>query len=152
MIIASLEQFPRFFPLHPLFSHACEFLRLVQKQGLPEGKFCLEGEQLVALSVQDAKEPEGRLKAHRRCIEVMYVLSDTDRLMWSPISTCTDIATEYSPGSDTAVYFTKNASVIDIPHGHLCILFPEDAHASAPPAEGNPKKILLKVALAGIPS
>jgi YhcH/YjgK/YiaL family protein len=151
MIIASLDQFPRFFPLHPLFPQACEFLRLVQKQGLPEVKFCLEGEKLVALVVQDAKEPEGRLKAHRRYIEVLYVLSDTDRLLWSPISTCIDIATEYSPESDTAVYFTKNASIIDIPHGHLCILFPEDAHASAP-TENSPKKILLKLSLAGQPS
>ena len=79
-------------------------------------------------------------------------LSDTDRLMWSPVSTCTDIAADYSPESDTSVYFTKNASTIDIPRGHLCILFPEDAHASAPPAEGNPKKILLKLSLAGQPS
>jgi biofilm protein TabA len=149
MIVASLDQFPRFFPLHSLFSHTYEFLRLVQKQGLPEGRFFLEGDQLLAVVVQDVKEPEGRLRAHQRFIDVQYVINGTDRLMWAPVSTCQDIAADYSTESDTTLYYTQNPSIIDIPHGHLCILFPEDAHASAP-GEDNPKKVLLKVAITGL--
>ena len=146
MIVEPLSSFVKYLSIHPLFPKAYDFLCLVQQQGFPEGHFLLDGQRLIATIVTGENELETPLESHRKYITIQYVISGIDRIGWRPVSTCLDIALEYSPEQDRISYSDMPTTQIDVQPDCLAIFFPHDAHS---PLFGNGpvKKIILKVAV-----
>lgn len=146
MILEPLDQFPRYFPLHPLFPKVHEFLRLVQSQGFPEGRFPIEGDRIIAIVSTGDKEPEAKLEIHRRYIDIQYIISGIDRMGWRPLAICTDVALDYSPEQDKILYADKPVAFVDVQPGSLAVFFPNDAHMPLT-GEGRVKKVIVKVSV-----
>jgi YhcH/YjgK/YiaL family protein len=150
MIVEPLDQFPRYFHLHPLFQKAYDFLSLVRLQGFPEGRFPIEEDQLIAIVSTGDKEPTAKLEAHRRYVDIHYIISGTDRIGWKSVATCKDVAVEYSPEQDKLLYADTPVAWVDVHPDCCAVFFPNDAHLPLS-GEGPVKKIILKLAIEACP-
>jgi biofilm protein TabA len=146
MIVEPLDQLPRYFGLHPLFQKADDFLNLAERQGFPEGRYPLDGEKLIAIVSTGDREIGAQLEAHRRYIDIQYIMSGVDRIGWRPVATCQDIASAYAIEQDKIFFADAPAAWIDVPPGCFAIFFPNDAHVPLS-GEGTVKKVILKVEL-----
>jgi YhcH/YjgK/YiaL family protein len=146
MILDSLKNLPSFFALNGLFPKAYEFLSIVQQRDFPVGKFPIEDDLLFAIVEEThGKGTENcRLEAHRKYIDIHYVISGIDTIGWLPLNHCRTIDQAYSRESDKIFFKDRPSSWLSLEPGFVCICFPEDAHAPLA-GDGHLKKVILKV-------
>jgi YhcH/YjgK/YiaL family protein len=92
---------------------------------------------------------EGKLEAHRKYIDIQFLLTGEELLGYTPVKDLT-VAEEYNPQKDIAFFNTpKEITKVKLEPGLFCILFPDDAHLPgcrlAEPAEV--RKVVIKVRL-----
>lgn len=130
MILDSLENSALYEPMHPLFARAFEFLRN-EVQGLPSGKHVIEGDRLFALV--STSPPRGRdgtkLEAHRKYIDIQYIIKGTDVMGLKPTCECAQIDDQYNPQTDMAVVLDRPTNWVTVPQGSFTIFYPDDSHA-----------------------
>jgi YhcH/YjgK/YiaL family protein len=148
MILDRLSSARRYAALHPGFEPAFEYLNSGQVQRLPPGKHAIDGERLhVMLSDQPGRGREAaRLEAHRKYIDIQYVLSGADLFGWRPLADCQSVDLPYDAQRDVA-FWTDRADVwVPLTAGTFVVFYPEDAHA---PMAGNDAmvKAVVKVAV-----
>jgi len=145
MILDTLANAERYYPLHPSFREAFEYLR---KGTFAAGRHELKKTQLFALG--DDTHGKGhekvRLEAHKRYIDIQFAVDGNDEIGWRPTHTCKDIAVSYNEEKDILYYSDEPWLWMNVPKGYFAIFFPEDAHA---PLAGNSpiKKIVMKIAI-----
>lgn len=112
------------------------------------GRQDLDG-QAIYVMVSDyltRPEPEGRWEAHRRYIDLQFVVRGTERIGVSPIGRLA--AGEYDEKKDVT-WLTGTGDFITLGARRFIILWPEDAHmpgiAAGAPAEV--RKVVIKVAV-----
>ncbi|MGA2092406.1 MAG: YhcH/YjgK/YiaL family protein [Sedimentisphaerales bacterium] len=112
------------------FAKAFEVLTdasLLQKK---DGKYTVEGDNLFYTIQRYATKPmsEGKLEAHRKYIDIQFLLSGVEILGYSPLKGLT-VAEEYNPEKDIVFFETpKEITKVKLEPGLFCILFPDDAH------------------------
>lgn len=148
MILDALEQSVRYASLHPRFAAAFEFLRTAQLAELSLGRHDIDGDRLFALI---SREPgRGRagskLEAHRRYIDIQYVIGGDDLIGWQPTATCHTLTMPYSDERDVALWSDEPACWLTVAPGQFVIFFPSDAHAPLA-TTGEARKAVLKVAV-----
>ncbi len=146
MIVEPLNQLTRYVPLHPLFQKAYEFLCLVERQGMPEGRFLIDEERLIAIVSTGDREIGAHLEAHKRYIDIQYIISGVDRIGWRSVATCQDVASPYSAEQDKIFYADTPVTWVDVQPGCCAVFFPNDAHIPLC-GEGTVKKVILKLIL-----
>jgi YhcH/YjgK/YiaL family protein len=146
MIVEPLNQISRYSTLHPLFQKSHEFLCLVERQGMPEGRFFIEGDSLIAIVSTGDKEIRAHLEAHRRYIDIQYIISGIDRIGWRSVETCHDISSVYSVEQDKIFFADTPVTWVDVQPGCCAVFFPNDAHMPLC-GEGPVKKVILKLAI-----
>jgi len=111
----------------------------------------IRGKQLFAVHQCYMSKPrnEARLEAHRRYIDIQYVLSGKEIMMFD----CTaGLKPTEAYSAEKDVEFLAPANPVDIPltKGTVAVLFPEDAHAPGIQANGAEKifKCVLKLEIA----
>ena len=144
MIVEPLDQLSRYFGLHPLFQKANDFLMLAERQGFPEGRYPLDGEKLIAIVTTGDREFGAQLEAHRRYIDIQYIMSGIDRIGWRSVASCQDIASAYAAEQDKIFFADTPVTWVDVQPGCFAIFFPNDAHVPLS-GEGPVKKIIIKV-------
>ena len=149
MIIDDLANTALYEKLHPLFPQAFAHLRkLAAQEDLPDGRIELDGERIHAgMTRRDGKPAdEARVEAHRRYIDIQYVVDGADRIGWMPVSDCHQ-PEGYNDEKDVEFYADRPDLWFDLAAGQFAVFFPHDAHA--PMAnEGRPiVKIVIKVAV-----
>jgi YhcH/YjgK/YiaL family protein len=137
---------PQYFPLHPLLCEAFLFLRQQRLISLPDGTYPIRGNNLYAV-VSHPPACQGalpKLEAHRRYIDIHYVLKGADVIGWRHVKECTRLQKKYSPVKDIQFFNDSPRWWATIPSGSFALCFPNDAHA--PCAGLKPcHKIVLKV-------
>lgn len=148
MILASLEVADRYAALHPGFAAAFAFLRTGQCDSLPLGKHALDGDRLFALIAEDAGRGRAGapLEAHRRYIDIQYVVRGTDTMGWLPLERCRRPRGEFDIAKDIVFFDDAPAAWVDVPEGTFTIFFPDDAHSPLA-GDGRPRKAVVKVAV-----
>lgn len=132
--------------LHPALAKAFTFLREAGVESLAPGRYDIEGDRLYA----NVEEGEGRgraaakLEAHRRYLDVQYLVTGQETIGWRPIHTCTQIDTAYDAERDFALYTDPPQSWPELLQGTFMIFWPEDAHAPAS-GTGSYRKVIVKV-------
>ncbi len=146
MIADTLENLPRYFPLHPGFQVAYDFLRQENISQLEDGKHPIDGEKVFAVMAREKGrgKNDSPLEAHRNYIDIQFTVAGSDCIGWRNIQSCTPDAKGYDSASDLEFFVDAPEFWTSVPAGHFAVFFPEDAHAPLA-TEGSLQKVVVKV-------
>jgi len=122
MILDSLTLWHRYAPLHPRLGHAFAFLEQVRPD-IVIGRHEIAGDDMFALVQRYQTRPiEGmQLEAHRRYIDVQYLVTGREAIHWAPLRA-----------------------------GQFMMLFPDDAHVPCCCIDA-PSEVVKVVVKSGLP-
>ena len=132
MILDTLDNATRYFALGERIATALKYLRDNDCTKLPVGKISIQGEQIYAL-VQDnttKTRDQGVWEAHRKYIDVQFVQSGRETILWAPLASMREETLAYDEKKDVALWkLVPDVTPVHLSAGHFVILFPADAHA-----------------------
>ena len=148
IIINKLQHAERYYKMHPTFERAFDFLRQDNLAELPAGRHEIDGDCLFCMI---SKSPgrtraEAKLEAHRKYIDIQYVIAGIDEMGWRPTADCKLIDTSYDADNDIEFFKDQPDSWTPVPAGTFVIFFPQDAHAPLV-GSGEIHKAVLKIAV-----
>jgi YhcH/YjgK/YiaL family protein len=147
MILARLEQADRYLSLHADFSAAFAFIRGQPLSDLPEGRIEIAGAIYAMVSRSPARHrSEARLEAHRKYIDLQYVIAGIEEMGWSARSDCQQPHGQYNAEKDVEFFADTPNSYVTVRPGEFVIFFPDDAHAPLI-GTGEVRKVVVKVRL-----
>ena len=148
MIFDHIDHAGRYEGLHPGFAAAFEFLRSSAIAELAVGKHDIDGQRLYVMISRDPGRgcEAAKLEAHRKYIDIQYLLDGTDLFGWKPLECCRQIDTPFDGDRDYGLFADTPDIWVPLPAGTFAVFFPEDAHA--PLADVQPMvKAVVKVAV-----
>lgn len=148
IIIDKLEHAEDYYDMHPAFEKAFEFLRQDGLAGLAADRYEIDGERLFCMISKGPgrSRAEAKLEAHRKYIDIQYVIAGADEMGWKPTADCKAIDTEYNADDDIMFFNDSPDSWTEVPAGSFVIFFPQDAHAPLV-GSGQIHKAVLKIAV-----
>ncbi len=148
MIIDRLENAERYYDLHPAFAKAFAFLNRSDLAQLPAERHDIDGDRLFCAISNGPGRPraEADLEAHRKYIDIQYVIAGTEEQGWKPTADCRVVHTPYDAGKDIGFFKDPPETWTEVPAGSFVIFFPQDAHAPLVGA-GQIHKAVLKIAV-----
>lgn len=110
----------------------------------------VDGEKVFAQiqSYESMPAEEGRFESHYNYIDIQYLQSGNEILLWTPLHTLTP-AGEYDSENDVRFYKDAPCSSILLRPGQFALFFPEDGHKPKCMVEQREPigKIVVKVAV-----
>ncbi len=146
MVLSPLSQADEYVSQHPYFAAAFEFLRQKNLADLEPGRYELVGDSLFCMISKGPgrTRDEAQLEAHKKYIDIQYVISGQEEMGWKPTAECTDISEPYSEENDI-MFFNDPVQVwTPVPPGSFVIFYPKDAHAPLV-GDGEIHKVVCKV-------
>jgi biofilm protein TabA len=145
MILARLEQADRYLAFHPDFAAAIGFLRSQPLNDLPLGRI----EIAVAMHAMVSRSParqrsEARLEAHRKHIDIQYLISGVEEMGWKARTRCLRPHDQYDAEKDIEFFADVPDSYVSLLPGEFVVFFPDDAHAPLI-GTGAVHKVVIKV-------
>ena len=152
MIQDTLDNSARYEVLSPRFSKAFGFLRTVDGTQAP-GRHEIDGDHVFALVQKYSTKPveSALFEAHRRYIDVQYVHSGRETILWAPLAAMKEETMAYDGAKEAALWkLVRDVTPLHLGAGHFAILFPQDAHAPCVEWEKPEEvfKVVVKVAVA----
>jgi biofilm protein TabA len=152
MIVDRLEEAKQYCRLHPGFDAAFDLLASTPFDELGPGRHEVMGDSLVMIiDAVEANRPDaGRLEAHRKYIDVQYIIPGTDAVSqqfgWRPTAACDKAAAPFNKEKDIVFFADVPQLQFTLPPGYFVVFFPGDAHA---PMTGSKtiRKAVIKVAV-----
>ena len=128
MIIDKIENSHLYQDLRERISKAFEYITKTDLKNLKPGKYEIDGENIFALisEYKTKSESEGKLEAHRKYIDVQYVISGEELMGYTPLSD-QSILEPYKEENDI-IFFKGEKSFTKVSSGMFAIFFPEDVH------------------------
>jgi len=128
MIIDKLENAHLYKNLGERINRSFDYIKTTDLKNLSAGKYPIEGENIFALVSEYKTKPEseGKLEAHRKYIDVQYVISGEELMGYFPLG-MQQILEPYKEENDI-VFFTGDKSFTKVSAGMFAIFFPEDVH------------------------
>lgn len=142
----------RYEALHPRFAAAFAYLRSFDPE-TPDGKIPLEGDTLFALPQRYETTPatERRFEAHRRYIDIQYILEGEEVIEHAPIEWLPEVTEPYSDERDVMFFRDPVAcSRTLLRAGEFAVYFPADGHkpcCQVGPTPSHVRKIVMKIAV-----
>jgi len=148
IIVDRLERAEAYYDMHPGFEKAFAFLRSSDLADLPPERYEIDGDNLFCtISNGPARtRDEAQLEAHKKYIDIQYVIGGTEEMGWRPTPTCVMSVAGYDKDKDIEFFRDAPVSWTELKPGSFVILFPEDAHAPLV-GEGTIHKAVLKIAV-----
>jgi YhcH/YjgK/YiaL family protein len=148
IIINKLQHAERYFKMHPAFEKAFTFLRQDGLAELPVERYEIDGDRLFCMISKDPgrSRSEAKLEAHRKYIDIQYVIAGMDEMGWKPTADCKLIDTDYDADKDIMFFNDQPDNWTEVPAGSFVIFFPQDAHAPLV-SSGELHKAVLKIAV-----
>jgi biofilm protein TabA len=148
MIIDQISNAHHYYAVHSKFKRAFDYLHQINADTIPVGKYGIDGEAIYAM-VQEYNtrlKEQGFWEAHRRYIDLQYVVQGTEGFGYTNISHLQqgeyDASKDFLPLHGDGNLFTLHS-------GSFVLLLPEDAHMPGM-AIGSPspvKKIVVKISV-----
>jgi YhcH/YjgK/YiaL family protein len=148
MIIDRIENASLYYEVHIKFKLAFGYIESIDTATIPAGKYEIDGTAMYAL-VQEYNtklKEQGRWEAHRRYIDLQYMVQGTEGMGYSNIHHLQQ--GEYDASKDFLPLFGEGDQVA-LKSGSFVLLLPEDAHMPGM-AIGEPapiKKVVIKIAV-----
>ncbi len=148
IITDKLNNAERYYAMHPAFEKAFAFLRRVDLAELPAERHEIDGDRLFCIISKGPgrSRAEAKLEAHRKYIDIQYVIAGTDEMGFKPAAECKMIDTSYDTDKDIGFFKDRPDSWTQVPAGSFVIFFPQDAHAPLV-SKGEIHKAVLKIAV-----
>jgi len=152
MVLDVIENAPFYYKLGPGIEKALKYLQETDLQHLPPGKYEIDGDRIFAVVQQfDLKlRGEAQWKAHRRYVDVQYVVEGRERIFYAYAPDMT-VQQEYDDAADCEL-LSGSGNTQERAAGTFAIFGPDDAHKTGTFVE-NPqpvktiKKVVVKVAV-----
>jgi len=128
MIIDKIENSHLYKNIGERINKSFEYIKATDLKTLPAGKYPIDGESIFALVSEYKTKPEseGKLEAHKKYIDVQYVISGEELMGYVPFGN-QQILEPYKEENDI-VFFTGDKSFTKVSVGMFAIFFPEDVH------------------------
>jgi len=148
IIINKLQHAERYFKMHSAFEKAFAFLRQDGLAELPATRYEIDGDRLFCMISKGPgrSRSEAKLEAHRKYVDIQYVIAGTDEMGWKHAADCKTIDTEYDADKDIMFFKDEPDSWTQVQAGSFVIFFPQDAHAPLV-SSGEIHKAVLKIAV-----
>lgn len=148
MILDCLEKADRYLPLHLDFASAITFLRRQPLDRLPLERIEIAGGSVIAtVSKSTARKREDAvLEAHRKFIDIQYLIGGVEEMGWRCRDRCQKRQTEYDAAKDVELFTDAPDTYFTMHPGQFVIFFPDDAHSPLL-GTGECHKIVIKVKL-----
>jgi biofilm protein TabA len=148
-IIDDIENAEAYFTLHPLLERAVVFLRTELPEDAADGRIEIDGDRMFCLlsTGQGKGRQTARLEAHRKYIDLQFVLSGADVMGWKPLNRCLSPESDFDAARDIVFFRDDAAAWKTVPAGSFALFFPADAHAPMG-GEGLIRKAVIKIAAA----
>lgn len=148
MVHDILARSSRFASLGPAFNRAFAFLERDDLAALPVGTHEIDGSRLYALVQDYQTKPaaEGKWEAHRKDIDLQYVVSGRERFGCAPGGRMTPGQYDESRDFEAPV---GDGAFVELRTGEFILLWPSEPHMPGM-ALGQPapvRKIVLKIAI-----
>ena len=133
--------------IDPRIRRALEYLGETDLDALQPGRYELEGPDLcVIVSEYSTKQPAGgRWEAHRRFIDLQYLVRGTERVGYAPVERL-----QAGPDDDQkdVMWLSGSGQFASLQPGDFMILWPHDAHmpGMAIDSPAPVRKIVVKIA------
>jgi biofilm protein TabA len=148
LIVDHLDNSARYVALGPLFEQAFDFLRTTDLNDLEPGRYPLAGDALFALvqGYHTKALSEGFWEAHRRYIDLQFVLQGTERIGYAPLRRMQ--LESHDEQRDLSV-LKGEGDLLTLTEGCFMLLWPEDVHMPGLQADrsGPVRKIVCKIAV-----
>ncbi|MBN1464434.1 YhcH/YjgK/YiaL family protein [candidate division KSB1 bacterium] len=146
MIIATLDQRGEFEDMHPAFAQVFDFLGQENLADLAPGRYPVDGDRLYCIVSRDSGKTraEAKLEAHRKYIDIQYVIAGDEEMGWRPTAECSDIDTPYDDEKDIMFYSDPITTWRKVAPGSFAIFTPDDAHAPMV-GRGEIHKVVCKI-------
>ena len=148
IIIDKLQNAERYYGMHPAFEKAFAFLRRSDLAELPADRYEIDGDRLFCTISKGPgrSRAEAKLEAHRKYIDIQYVIGGKEEMGFKPTADCKLIDTSYDADKDIGFFKDQPDSWTHVPVGSFVIFFPQDAHAPLV-GSGEIHKAVLKIAV-----
>jgi YhcH/YjgK/YiaL family protein len=148
MILDHIKNAGLYASLSPRFRQAFDFIRATDLSVIPEGRHEIDGDRLFVIIFEYLTKEQGRgiWEAHRRYIDLQYIVRGTEQIWWGQLSRfqqgAYDEARDFLPMVGKGECLTLN-------DGDFMVLFPDDAHmpSMAVDAPVMVKKAVFKIAV-----
>lgn len=128
MIIDSIKNISTYKNLSERFEKAFDFLSNQDLEKLEVGKYELDLDNLFVL-IQEytgKKEEEGKCEAHKKYIDIQYIISGIEKIGYAPVDTM-EVVDPYNEDKDRCfVKFKGDFNVLT--KDMFAIYFPQDGH------------------------
>ena len=135
MVIDRLDHAAQYYALGKGIETALRWLAAYADDGrdLPV-KTVLDGERIFINGVNYASEakPQGQLEAHKKYIDVMYVVEGEEKFFYKPIAEVKHVTMPYDAEKECQLAeIDADAAQHRFSAGHFLIFFPQDGHLAA---------------------
>ena len=150
MILDELKNAKQYSGIHAGVDKALEAMKQYTADNYPLGKVEIDGDNVFLLlnSYETRTKEEAKAEAHRKYIDVMYMVEGAETIYVKSVDRLKNITTEYTPEMEALLADTdEDATAVRLEAGYFVVLFPQDAHSPACDADGKHtvKKIIGKV-------
>ena len=148
MIIDHITNARLYADLSPRIKRAFDYIQLTDLAALAVGRYELDGKNLYVM-VQEYNtklKEQGRWEAHRRYIDLQYIVQGTERMGYARLSRLEQGA--YNPDKDFLALSGEGDS-LTMQSGDFMLLWPEDGHMPGMALEtpAPVKKAVIKISL-----
>jgi YhcH/YjgK/YiaL family protein len=147
MIFDKIENSVIYENISPLIKKAFDYLKQTDFSKMENGKHTVDGENLFAmLQEYDTKnDSDAKLEAHRKYIDVQYVISGEELIGVRPLIDQTPCK-DYDAENDYALY-DDACSFVKVTPKQFAVLFPQDLHKPGIKVDSSMKvkKVVMKV-------
>jgi len=128
MIIDKIENAHIYKNISERISKSFEYIKSTDLKTLPAGKYPIDGENIFALlsEYKTKSEQEGKLEAHRKYLDVQYVIEGEELMGYAPLGR-QKVLDPYKEENDI-VFFTGDKSFTKVCAGMFAIFFQGDVH------------------------
>ena len=135
MVIDRLDHAAQYYALGKGIETVLRWFAAYEDDGcdLP-AKTVLDGENIFINGVNYTSEakPQGKLEAHRKYIDVMYVVEGEETFFYKPIAEVKQITMPYDAEKECALAeIDADAARHRFSEGHFLVFFPQDGHLAA---------------------
>jgi biofilm protein TabA len=131
MVLDNLSNCEFYYPQHPLFAKVFSYLRKVKETDFENPKTEIDGDNCFALFFKTEGKGSDKIimEAHKKYIDIQYVLKGSDLMGFKPLEQCTQINTAYIEKDDYILFNDQPDANILVKENNFAIFYPADVHA-----------------------